>query len=77
MHQFTLFDAAGYPIPTFAVLTPDASWSFKLLSDKTAGGRDRLQLAGTGSVHLSSTTDPTGIVSNPDCTYAVWTRSSA
>lgn len=71
VNQFALFDANGYPIPTFAVLTPDASWSVKLLSDKTEGGGDRLQLTGTGSVHLLvDDGTPTGIVSNPDCSYS-------
>ena len=70
IRQFNLFDSMGYAIPTFAVLTPDATWSVKLLSDKTQGGGDRLQLTGSGSVFLFiDDGTPTGIVSDPECTY--------
>jgi hypothetical protein len=67
-----LFDNAGNPIPADIRLTPDASWTVKRLPDKTAGGADRIQLAGTASARLRAD-DGTGtgnaVVSNPECTY--------
>jgi len=50
--QFAVGDGAGGSLPAFALLTPDASWTVKLLSDKTAGGGDRLQLVGTATADM-------------------------
>jgi hypothetical protein len=41
-----------------------------LLSDKTAGGGDRLQLVGTAAATiLIDDGSATGVISTPDCSY--------
>ena len=49
LFQFNLSDTAGNPIAAFAVVTPGPSWTFKLLPDKTAGGRAPAQLVGSAT----------------------------
>jgi hypothetical protein len=69
--QFNLSDTAGNPVAAAAVLSPSASWTFKLLPDKTASGARRAQLIGSASAHLiADNGTAAGAVSNPDCTYA-------
>jgi hypothetical protein len=71
LFQFNLQDTNGYPIQSFAVISPSSSWTFKLLPDKTAGGARRAQLVGSASAHLlADDGSATGAISNPDCTFA-------
>ena len=71
LFQFNLRDTNGYPISSFAVISPSSSWTFKLLPDKTAGGARRAQLVGSATAHLlADDGSTTGAISNPDCTYA-------
>ena len=70
--RFSVADQNGYPLAAAVLLTPDVSWSAKRLKDKTSGGADRLQLAGTATARIA-VDDGTGtgnaIVSTPDCVY--------
>jgi hypothetical protein len=70
IYRFTVADNAGYPLSAAVLLTPNVTWAAKRLSDKTANGADRLQLAGTATAKIA-VDDGTGnaIVSTPDCTY--------
>jgi hypothetical protein len=68
--QFSVATNSGY-FPAFVLLTPDTNWTAKLLSEKTAGGGDRLQLSGNAvATVLIDDGSAMGIVSTPDCSYA-------
>jgi hypothetical protein len=57
--------------PAYFILFPDASWTFTLLDEKTAGGADQGRLSGTASGHvIVMDGSATGLVSSPDCIYA-------
>jgi len=68
--QFAVGDGAGGALPAFALITPDASWTAKLLG-KTAGGPDRLQLVGTATADmLIDDGSANGVTTgNTPCTY--------
>ena len=68
--QFSIADSTGYPLPAFALVTPDPSWTVKLLPEKTAGGGDRLQLVGTAAVDiLVDNGTPMGVSTTTPCSY--------
>jgi hypothetical protein len=67
--QFTVA-VNNNPVPAFILLTPDASWTVKLLPEKTSAGADRLQLVGTAAATiLIDDGSAMGVVSTPDCSY--------
>jgi hypothetical protein len=65
----------GYPtpsgtLPAAALLSPSASWSAKLLAEKTAGGADRLELSGTAvATVFVDDGSAEGVLSTPECSY--------
>jgi hypothetical protein len=65
---FTLTDqATGLGLNAAFIFTPDPSWSFMLLNEKTAQGADQARLVGSGHAKILV---EDGTESMPDCTYA-------
>jgi hypothetical protein len=68
--QFGIPTTSGSVLSAAALIAPTASWSAKLLSEKTAGGGDRLELSGTATATVFvDDGSAAGILSTPDCSY--------